>query len=287
MACSERNRRRIDSLLLGEAGAWRELREHMRGCDACRAYYDRVVLAERLLHGGPSALSRPSAAEIERIGQALFEARPGDAALGRRILAWLAPAPRWATAVAAALALVVAIPLLLREEAPAPEIETFQARGGAATDSARVGVRAFCLAAGAVQALDPRAGEAPRCARSASLRLVLTHRAAFQRVFVVGLDDRFAPKWYAPRPPAQESVAAPPTGSADAPVGPTVRVGVNHDPGPVRIYAIFSDRPVTAAEVQAAAATLERSGARVSSSPELPLGRPDVIQRSLLIEIAP
>ena len=51
----------IDDMILdGNAGNWAELRLHLQGCPRCRERYDRVSLAERMLHGGPGALETPS-----------------------------------------------------------------------------------------------------------------------------------------------------------------------------------------------------------------------------------
>jgi hypothetical protein len=138
------------------------------------------------------------------------------------------------------------------------------------------GLRAFCL---------DGAGVTPRCTQAAQLRLTVSNGGHFQRVFVVGLDDTHELKWYAPRPPETASVAAP--AGVDVPLGAAVRLGVNHDPGKVRIYALFSDAPLAAGEVEAAAERLRASHALPSQRETLPLDRKDVVQKSVMIDVTP
>jgi hypothetical protein len=263
----ERYERLIDQLILHEGGrlappAWQELRAHLTGCAPCRERYNRVALAERMLHGGPLALSSPSPASFDSA-----VARPPA---WRRALGWLAPPQRWAVGVVALAAMAVLIPFSMR----APHGE-FQARGGTATERT-AGLRAFCLG---------ESGVTPQCTRASQLRLTVSNAGRFKYVFVVGLDDARAIKWYAPRPPATESVPAP--AGVDVPVGDAVRLGVNHDPGAVRIYAIFSDAPVSAPEIEAAVAQLEKVNLPTAAANALPLTRTDVVQRSVSIDVAP
>ena len=80
----------------------------------------------------------------------------------------------------------------------------------------------------------------------------MSNPGSYKSVFLVGMDDDHAPKWYAPKPPVAESVPAP-AGLQDTPVGGAVKLGVNHGPGRVRIFALFSDKPVrTPGEVRRA-----------------------------------
>ena len=48
----------------------------------------------------------------------------------------------------------------------------------------------------------------PRCARTTQLRLTVSNAGKFKNVFVIGFDDEFNPKWYAPRPPEAQSARA-------------------------------------------------------------------------------
>ena len=123
----------------------------------------------------------------------------------------------------------------------------------------------------------------PRCARTTQLRLTVSNAGKFKNVFVVGFDDEFNPKWYAPRPPEAQSVGAP--DGVDQQIGAAVKLGINHDPGKVRIYALFSDAPVSTQEVEAAADRLREQGKKPSQIESLPLLRTDVIQKSLVLDV--
>jgi hypothetical protein len=305
-ACEDERKytRLVDEVITSELPAekWDRLRKHLQGCARCRARYNKAVLAERMLNGGPKAVDQPSPLELDRIARAVLP--PANVPVWQRLLQWFAaPTQRWvATGLVAAAAAVLVIPML-RQGAPgvsAPAPETFQPRGGKGpvelfsktingkTVERSAGLRAFCLDRDQVQALDPKGPAAPRCERSAQLKLAVSNPGGFQHLFLVGMDGEHDLKWYAPRPPETASVAAPKdTQGIDVPVGASVRLAVNHRAGPVRIYALFSDAPVTAAEVEAATQELEKQHVKAEAAGELPLKRKDVLQRSLLIDVMP
>jgi hypothetical protein len=269
----DRYLRLIDEMIVGdvEPAQWNELRAHLGGCPACRARYDRVSLAERMLHGGPKALDTPSASTLVRLEGAILGAAVPPKPAWQRALGWFAPTQRWAVGVAAAAAVVVLVPFLVRST---PPDGGFQSRGATPTHERTAGLRAFCIG---------DEGVTPRCARTTQLRLTVSNAGKFQHVFVVGFDDDFNTKWYAPRPPEQQSVAAP--DGVDQQIGAAVKLGINHDPGKVRVYALFSDAPVTTQEVQAAADRLREQGRKPSQIEALPLLRTDVIQKSLVLDV--
>ncbi len=260
-------------MIVGEVatGDWNELHRHLAGCTSCRARYDRVSLAERMLHGGPAALNTPSSSTLKRLEGAVLGATATPPPAWQRALQWFAPTQRWATGVAVAAAVVVLIPFLARSPTPPPD--GFQARGTASHERT-AGLRAFCIG---------DEGVTPRCARTTQLRLTVSNGGRFQRVFVVGFDDEFNPKWYAPRPPEEQSVTAP--DGVDQQIGAAVKLGINHDPGKVRVYALFSDAPVSTQEVEAAADRLREQGRKPSQIEALPLLRTDVIQKSLVLDV--
>src|SRR5262249_37697919 len=117
-------------------------------------------------------------------------------------------------------------------------------------------------------------------------KLAVSNPGNYKTVFLVGMDDDHATKWYAPKPPVGESVPAP-AGVNDTPVGGAVRIAVNHGPGRVRIFALLSDKPVRAPEVESAVDELAKRHVAAADAEALPLGRPDVLQRTLLVDIAP
>ena len=291
--CNERYQRMVDEVLIGDLapGKWDRLRGHLKGCEGCRNRYNRVVLAERMLHGGPAALDEPSPPELARVAMSVF---PVAESRWSRMLQWAAT-PRHASGLVAAAAAVALIPILagtMRHPIAVDKsnnggpVELFQARGGLPALERQAGLRAFCLSRENVLALDAKAPELPMCDRSDQLKLTVTNPGAYKSVFLVGMDDDHAPKWYAPRPPEVASVPAP-AGSVDAPVGGAVRLAVNHSAGRVRIFALFSDKPVQATEVESAIDELARRHVTATGAEALPLRRPDVLQRSLLVDIHP
>jgi hypothetical protein len=282
-ACQEKYQRLVDEVLLGPVppAKWERLRTHLKGCEDCRARYNRVVLAERMLHGGPGAIDTPSPDEIDRIAGGIFaEETPA----WKRMLQWFAPTPRWATGVAMTAAALLLIPLLSQSPSPpgvvphlptgSGPIEQFQARG-VSTMSRQAGLRAFCLVGDRVVPLE---GKEARCERQSSLKLAVSNPGNYARVFLVGVDGDGAIKWYSPRPPEKESVQAP-AGIAEQPLGSAVRLEVNHGRGPVRVFALFSDKPIKSDEVAAAVGELAKTG------DALPLKRDDVLQRSITFAV--
>jgi len=102
----ERYMKMIDEMIVRDVAAsdWQELRAHLQGCSGCRARYDRVAMAERMLHGGPAALAKPSPASFDRIGAAVLDGVAARPPAWQRALQWFAPTQRWAAGVAAAAA---------------------------------------------------------------------------------------------------------------------------------------------------------------------------------------
>lgn len=300
--------RLIDEVVLDELrdSRWERLRAHLGGCPACRARYNKAVRATRMLAGGPAAVDTPSPQELARIGRAVLGPEPKGGF--SRLLEWFSPVQRWSAGLVAAAAVIALVPLVgkltAQKHAADPE---FQPRGGQHTGKPvnlyhngqperPASLRAFCLDGDKVQPLDPLMPPgaaalkafAPKCAVTSQLKLAVSNPGKFQRVFLVGVDAARDLKWYAPRPPEAESVVAPQPKEGEpgaVPIGASIRLGVNHDAGALRIFALFSDKPVTTTEVEAAVAELGKRGGRVADIEALPLVRPDVVQRSLLVEL--
>jgi hypothetical protein len=264
----------IDQLVSGQLARddWRMLHEHAAACQGCRDRYNRTVLAARMLAGGPAAARRQLPVEAAGIARMVIPVRPS---LAQRLRSFLFR-PYVAVPVAAMAA--AAFLLILR-----PQGEHWNERGGA---ERQVALRAFCLTEREVTALDP-AAVPPRCSTTAQLKLAATNHSRRTHLFLVGVDGEHAIKWYAPHPPATESIVFQPGPAVDEPVGAAIRIGVNHRAGPLRIYGLFSDAPISADEVRGAVNALEKSRVAIDRASELPLGRRDVEAVSLLVEIAP
>ena len=128
-------------------------------------------------------------------------------------------------------------------------------------------------------------GDGKRCSRAAALALVVGNGGRFRHVFAVGVDDRAVIHWYAPHPPDVVSAVAP-LGD-DRALGTPVPLAPDHVAGKLRVYALFSDAPVSAQEVTAATAELKAQQRLPSSLDKLPLARGDVLQTSVLLDVTP
>jgi hypothetical protein len=271
--------RLIDASFLGELtpSRWSALKEHLGTCEACRARYDRTTRLERVLAGGSSGIRQPSPEELDRVQASIFsalgtEARP---TLMERFSRWVANPSLQLAAAALGIAFLAFV-------LPSKEPDEYRARGGAPVRAA--GVRAFCLSSAGASPLDSREHQA--CPISAQLKLALDNPGGYKHVFLVGVQSD-APLWYAPRPPETESALAPEPKEGDVPFGGAIRLEVNHEPGPLRVFALFSDRPLRSTEVEAAIAALTKKGASIREVEALPIDRPDLAQRTVFIEVTP
>jgi len=160
-------------------------------------------------------------------------------------------------AIAGLLALVVLVPALVLVMAPQDDPRAgLQARGTGAGPSikGRVDLKAFCVRQGVVRKtprrLAPHTPDA-RCGLGDALQLMVTHGDDFPFLLVVGQqlssDGRDELRWYYPLPPTGQSGLAP-TGE-DEPLGQALRLSVNHQPGLVRLVAVFSRSPIKAEDL--------------------------------------
>jgi hypothetical protein len=310
--CETRFPGQIEKLLLGALPArkMRRLRAHLQGCPACQHRYNKIVLASRLFEGGPEALTVPSEGELLRVGEEVMrrvrlvpDARPARGA-----------AVRWVAAVATCgVVLAIALPLVLRQERPllppfrAASENTagagpahrgldelrFQARGasGPATAQAvgeRIGLRAFCIQRIAglpqVSGLVPAEGAVPSCRTADVIKFAYTNHAQLGYLFLVGVDDKYAIKWYEPHPPERRSVKVK-SGASDEPLARAVRLAVNHRPGQLRVFALFSARPIGAEQIEQAVAQARKRRTPLATLVELPV--PGSLQQSLLLRLQP
>jgi hypothetical protein len=304
-SCPPKMAKMIDGLLCGDelsAKQQLQLDQALRERPAVRAYYDRAMLAERMLSGGPEALLEPSPAQLARLESSILdrvEVETAESAAAERaksrsgLLGWIAGL------VAVGAALAIALPTLLSEEnrTPKPSFSgrpdpgEFQARGTPAKRGKLVGLRVFCIdkqasppvrelsnAAAATTAAGAK-GDIPSCPLRATLRFAYTNRSALKRLFLVGVDAESNPLWYAPVPPNKQSITA--ARGVDKALPRAVRLAVNHKPGVTRVYAVFSNKALTTKTVRAAIETIEKGS--VGSQKLLPID--DTEQRSLLLKI--
>jgi len=232
---------------------------HVEECAECAQRWDRLCAAERALEG-VEGLSARALAEVDAD---VFSAVPQP----RKPQAW------WPRLVVAAPLLSAAGVLLWLS---LPGNKSYQPRG-AESAALPVGLRVMCLHGDAVLGETlTSTGEASvlHCGLEDVLAFAVTSQAGspWRHVFVVGSQGQGEVRWYHPRPQDDARVPLP-----ELPVTnhllPSVRLAVNHQPGPAQVLAIFSEQPISA---EAVAAALR--GGRVEQS----LPGPVLVQRAVV-----
>jgi hypothetical protein len=304
--CSSRFPALMDQLLLEEPSArkMRELRGHLVTCASCQQRYNRIILAGRLLDGGPEALTVPSEGELARVGVAVLE----------RVRIMPDPAPRrqmsllrWVTAIGAtaAVAVAVVVPLTLHRaptrpashggEGPTAEFsaDELQTRGPVTPKTASpVGLRAFCLRKvdalpqPQITGLVPTESGPASCKLDEVLKFAYTNRSPLGFLFLVGVDEKYRIQWYEPHPPQQQSIALR-REVVDEPLSRAVRLAVNHGAGALRIFALFSSSPLPRREIERAVASARAARTPLSKLEALPLDVRGLEQRSLVVRLVP
>ncbi len=270
----------IDTLFVGELSKerWRRVSEHLRSCEECRSYYDRVMLLSQALDGSQPLLDAKQVALVE--SELLDEVAPRRGRWGRA--GWAATA-----LVAAGAAAAMLLPAVFHE----PE---FRVRGGGGA-GAEASLRVVCVAAEVSgsrvrAAFPPVAGHAETPCRQADVMQIAyaIHPGAEERlryVFVFGLDERLEPLWYFPHPSEGASLAvATSGGESEALLPGGIQLDVNHRPGPLRVLALFSQRPLALTEVEAAVAAKRAEGTSLDSIGAFELGEAEA---SVLVGVAP
>lgn len=266
----------------------RELRAHLRGCDACRRHYDRAVTAHRMMAGLPA--DQPSPLELRRQSGVLISPLPQpDVSPAWRLLRPLA-------ALAAAIVVVV-VGVRVLDEPSLP--------GGGERADEYIGARGAApgrptepLVGIGVSGVTEAGREYEVVAEGTAwlsdyLRFYYTNEDRELRwLFVFGLQEGPSPLWYFPLPEERRSVAIQAGGEARSVALPyETGLASRHRPGPLRVVALFSERPLELGEVQVA---LEQGTwqDRAGSSPGRTLARrlgqtQRVVARELTLRVAP
>ena len=241
-------RREVERDLAVGLGPWRRrrLHEHLRSDGVTRAYHDRMVGAFRVLADREDGLSP---VELEQVG-AWLDAEWED--FGETTTA--ARTPPWGVATGGVLALAAAVllVLLIRGGGLSPgEDDYLAARGGGDADLA---LEVLCG-----PPMRP-AAEGCRLGEVMGFGYRVRGAAGDRRSLVLfGLDsDDGRVLYYAPTPVDPDLVSTRPVGWMAA--GFTVDLGVNHRAGPVRVYGLLRDAPVSVADVDRMADALRALG---------------------------
>jgi len=248
-----------------------QLARHLKWCGLCRETYDRQVEVDR-------ELARLSGAEVELVPleRALARATVLDAAAevpgGRRWRLWVG------LSVAATLALLLLLlwPVLLRDDDGPPDGRRppeFALRGADA-----VALRLYCIDPGAPTGgrFRPASadGGALGCRLGESLKVTYLNAAAkprYRYLWVVGLDEELEVKWYYPTPGARSGVAIKETREL-VPLPDMIRLEVNHRPGLVRVFGVFSSSRIDAERIRRALERIRSERRPLAKIRALPLG---------------
>ena len=214
-----------------------QLHDHLRACDACRTYHDDLAQAFGILEVEPSV----SRFELDQAEWWITEALPGSPARLRLSWRWILPA----LAVAATLVLALRPTGL----APAATVMTLTAKGGSQASAGAVEL--FCgRTTKALHAALPGG-----CALDETLAFAYRDvRAQAQGVLTLFGVENGRVQYYAPTPIEPAAVAVERGQWQAAPL--SVRLAVNHAAGDVHVYALFSPRAPTTAQIDAWAAEL-------------------------------
>jgi hypothetical protein len=245
MACDNRKAARLlERSFLGEldAAGLRQLHDHLAGCEACRATYDRQVAVERRLEAGSGPLPT---AHLDLLGEAvLARVKSVPAASPARWWRWLLPVPLAAAALF----------LLAR-----PGDDGFQARAGA--HKSLEGLRAFCIGQTSgeprILAAVSLGAEGPlRCGSGDSLQFSYTTAEKPVHLAIVSLPETGGgPALIYTAGDATLAVAA---GVVDEPLPFSTRLAARHPPGKRILFALFFLQPKSAGEIEATARALVR-----------------------------
>lgn len=251
-----------------------------------KAYYDQAALAMRLFEGAgkEDALFMPTENELAGVEAKIFDrlnveeiASKKEAKASNRFVLfnWIASA----LAIGAVVALLIPVGM----NALKKDKDEFQPRGQVDKNKYQVGFRVFCIDDQADsdlrELLASDDGKISECKLSSTMKFAITNRSSLDYLFLVGVDSRKMPMWYRPIPPATESIEV--KDWVDQPMGRAVNLKVNHKAGLLRIFAIFSDKPISSDKVEEAISNLADDDLKNLSM----LSIKDTEQRSLLIEL--
>jgi hypothetical protein len=244
-----------------------QLARHLRWCNACREVYDRQV-------GIDHELARLGGAESVRLV-------PLERALARAAILQASAEPRgllrtlrarwWVGVCAAAVVALLLLLLPLLSHLGGPPAPEFGTRG-----EGPVALRLFCVSPGAPAAEQFRpasndGGAAASCRLQESLKFSYLNAARPRYLWVLGLDEQIEIKWYYPVPGARGGVPIKTTREL-VPLPDMIRLQVNHRPGMVRVFAIFSAEKIRAAQIERAVGQLRQQRLPLHKIDAIPLG---------------
>lgn len=218
-----------------------------------RALFDELALVDRELGGDFEA----------RAGDLCFFtaldtmlAEEAEAELQDNVVSLESRRSRGAVWLAAAAVVAIGFAgVLLQERDP---VDTqFQPRSATTLkphDYAMPAVEVFCVQRdeGHVEFVGNEQSELAtvHCAIDEEIKLAVRNpdlRLRYAAFVGIGADDSLY--WYGPSPAAPQALAIPSERTL-TPIGETIRLDVNHDPGTVRVIGVFAERPLDFADVE-------------------------------------
>ena len=282
--------RHIDHYFAGRIGMRAETRVRRRlgRCAACRAYYQRHLVAE-------AAMPEGEARALDRLWHGILAASGRPRPPGRG--AWAAtgasaPAPfsssrtRLAWAGALAGALMVAIVGIFGRQALMPRKIPAEpvARGALPATAPLPAIHIFRSVS--EHAAEP-VGAGPIHAHDGLLFAYTNPDPGLSHLMVFSVDQDYAVHWYYP---AYQHPGEDPIALAILPGATGMELGeeIRHDlrPGPVRVYALFLRGPRRVLEIEAMVRRLIEEP-HLPVSRETPLPVPGSVQSSVLLEVEP
>jgi hypothetical protein len=254
-------RRWIDLALVGELEAAHRgaLHDHLRACEACRDHYDRGAAALRVFEHADDL----SAHELDLVEQWLFDANPTATWTGAGVATaaqgtwWRRPWLGIGAALAGATALVL---WLVPPDDRGHETDTLTPRGEHDTAHG-LGLSVLCG-----EPLRPADEGGCRLDESMTFAYRLPSTAPRGRLVLFGVDGHGDTLYYAPTP--LDSALPEAAAGEWTPVPLTIDLAVNHETGPLTVFAVVTTNVAALDDVDAWAAALrDQPPARVGDDP--------------------
>ena len=258
------------------------LREHLDGCDSCRARYDKLAragMAARAVARGEEELSPElDRARLERLSVELLDSV--DSAGAKEERRGIFALPGWLAAGAAAAVLVVGIAVFWTPW----QDDGLMSRGSDQLQQRedKVGLRLFALEGAQLRDLREEAERGTP---------TLAAQTAFKAAYT-NLDNQVSKLVVCAVSEGGHSILFPAGGGAlqleqeanDKPLPGQAQLGATHVGNKVRVFGLFSEQPIDAATLQRALEARAKSADPTAAKRLAEL--PGVLQHSLLLQVA-
>jgi hypothetical protein len=264
-----------------------ELIREVEGCETCGAYYRRLHVLEAALTGSAAGLSHFAR---ERVRDAVLDAVAPEKQTRKSLLGL-----KWAlVGTAAAVSAVLALTLLqptrershrttLSESARLAPIELVAAKGHPKKETADVGIRLFKVS---------KAGDAVTEDSSLLLNDIITFTYTYAKshdgyLALFGIQETGEVRWYYPDYGENKTFKIQ-GNRVDEPLEDGIDLSINHEPGWLRVVALFSERPVDVSAIESSISLLDKNKGNEQNNltplPDAEYGT-QTIQYSVIVDI--